>query len=81
MEAHNIADWTEFEEWDGCLRGRICSHCKEEMLEGFCIEDGDAYYCSEDCLLKNMSQEDYDELYDDGNGDTYWTTWEDVNES
>jgi hypothetical protein len=46
------------------------------MSEGFVIEDGLAYYCSQECLEKNMTQEEYLELYDDGNGDSYWTQWE-----
>jgi hypothetical protein len=46
------------------------------MSEGFVIEDGLAYYCSHECLEKNMTQEEYLKLYDDGNGDSYWTQWE-----
>lgn len=55
---------------------RICNHCKKEMLEGYCIENGLEYYCSEDCLHKHITPEEFEELYDNGNGDSYWTTWE-----
>lgn len=55
---------------------RICSECGKVMTQGYCIENGLAYYCSDECLLKNMKMESYLELYDDGNGDTYWTEWE-----
>jgi hypothetical protein len=55
---------------------RICNNCKKEMFEGYCIENGLEYYCSEDCLHKHITPEEFEELYDNGNGDSYWTTWE-----
>lgn len=55
---------------------RICSECGKEMTEGYCIENGLEYYCSDECLHKNISEEEYNRLYDDGYGDTYWTEWE-----
>lgn len=54
---------------------RCCSECGKPMYEGFCIEDGAEYYCSDECLHKNINQEEYDALYDDGRGDSYWTSW------
>lgn len=44
------------------------------MIEGFVV-DGCQTYCSEECLHKHISEEDYREAYNDGDGDTYWTTW------
>lgn len=55
---------------------RTCSECGKEMTQGYCIENGMEYYCSDECLHKNMTQDEYLELYDDGNGDSYWTDWE-----
>jgi hypothetical protein len=55
---------------------RTCDQCNNGMNEGYCIDSGNAYYCSEECLHKNMSQAEYLELYDDGEGDSYWTEWE-----
>lgn len=55
---------------------RHCSECGKEMWEGFCIGGGLHYYCSETCLHKNYTEKEYNDLYDDGNSDTYWTTWE-----
>lgn len=55
---------------------RCCNECKKEMDEGYCIESGLEYYCSDECLHKNISEEEYLRLYDNGNGDTYWTQWE-----
>lgn len=54
---------------------RICSVCNDLMYEGYCIEEGSAYYCSDKCRDTEMTQEEFDELYDDGDGDTYWTQW------
>ena len=54
---------------------RACSECGKPMTEGYCIEDGAEYYCSEDCLHKNLSDEEYENLYDDGRGNSYWTSW------
>lgn len=59
---------------------RVCSHCGKIISEGYCIENGDAYYCSDECLCANMKYEEYVELYNNGNGDSYWTTWGDNHE-
>lgn len=57
---------------------RKCSACGAGPLAaGFCIDGGASYYCSEECLHKEITPEDYAELHDDGNGDSYWTEWED----
>ena len=55
---------------------RTCSECDSPMNEGYCIEDGLEYYCSDDCLHKHISQEEYQKLYNEGNGSSYWTDWE-----
>ena len=66
----------ESEEWLNDLKEkRICSECGREMIEGYCIENGLDYYCSDECLHKNMTEEEYLELYNDGEGDSYYTEW------
>lgn len=55
---------------------RTCNECGKEMTEGYCIENGTEYYCSDECLHKNITEEEYLKLYDNGNGDSYWTEWE-----
>ena len=55
---------------------RICSECGKEMKAGYCINNGMEYFCSDDCLHKHYSEEEYLEMYDDGNGDSYWTEWD-----
>lgn len=56
---------------------RICSECGKPMTEGYCIEDGAEYYCSEECLHENLTDKEYENLYDEGRGDSYYTSWVD----
>jgi hypothetical protein len=56
---------------------RKCTKCNEFMTEGYCIDSGFAYYCSDECLHTVYTPEEWEELYDDGEGDSYWTQWED----
>ena len=56
---------------------RKCDDCGKVFNEGFCIESGEEYYCSKKCLHKHIPEKEWTELYDDGNGDSYWTSWED----
>lgn len=55
---------------------RTCSECGKSMNSGYCINNGEEYYCSDECLHKHYTDEEYDEMYDDGNGDSYYTEWE-----
>lgn len=52
----------------------ICGECGNPMIKGYLV-DGCDCYCSADCLHKHLTDEEFNELYDDGNGNTYWTTW------
>lgn len=64
--------WESLSEHLDCLR--VCDECGKPMVEGFILGAGD-HYCSEECLLKHTTWEHYLELYDNGNGESYWTTW------
>ena len=64
--------WDSLSEPLDCLR--VCDECGKPMIEGYVV-DGCDTYCSDECLHKNLTDEEYEELYEDGNGDTYWTTW------
>lgn len=60
---------------------RECTACGKGMNEGYCVESGIEYYCSKVCLNTEISDEEWDKLYADGEGDSYWTDWsEDPNE-
>ena len=56
---------------------RCCSECGSPMYEGYCIENGAEYYCSDECLHKHLTEEEYEKLYDEGRGNSYWTSWVD----
>lgn len=53
---------------------RKCDECGAGMNEGYCI-DSVIYYCSDECLHKHFTPEEWEEAYADGEGDSYWTTW------
>jgi len=54
-----------------------CDACKEVMSQGYVINGGEEYFCSNTCLHTKYSKEEYEEMYDDGEGDSYWTEWTD----
>lgn len=64
---------TCLEEW-----GRYCDHCGKHHTEGYYSENTGMYFCSEECLKAEYTQEEIDEEIIDENGDgyLYWTEWE-----
>ena len=52
---------------------RQCTACGAGMNEGYVIESRE-WYCSDECLP--MTEAEFEELYADGEGDSYWTEWE-----
>ena len=52
---------------------RECSTCHSIMQEGYCIDDGEEYFCSDDCLHSSYSPKEYEELCEQDRG--YWTEW------
>ncbi|PZX07921.1 hypothetical protein C7437_1011043 [Psychrobacillus insolitus] len=54
---------------------RTCSHCKKLMIEGYVIEDGEDYYCSDEHLETKYTRKQFLEMFDDGKGDSYWHEW------
>ena len=67
--------------WEGGMdieeEERLCSECGVPMQEGFYFESDAAQYCSEECLTKVITWEEYLEIHDGGYGDAYWTEWND----
>ena len=53
---------------------RICTACGKVLASGYCINDGEDYYCSDKCLLTRYSEEVYRDLYQQDSA--YWTEWE-----
>lgn len=70
---NDVAFWEELSEKLDCFR--ICDHCHRPMIEGYCIDDGCEHYCSDGCLSNNYSNEEYEQMYDDGEGTSYYTNW------
>ena len=53
---------------------RKCDICGETMNSGYVINDGEEYYCSDDCLHGAFSEEEYEELFQEDCA--YWTEWD-----
>ena len=54
---------------------RVCSKCGHLMDNGYINENDYSYYCSDECLHKDYTENEYLKLHDNGNGDFYWTEW------
>lgn len=54
---------------------RVCSECGKIMQEGYVIGGTLEYYCSDECLHKHYTKEEWNEMYTD-DGDNYYTSWE-----
>lgn len=52
---------------------RICNECGSVVISGYCINDGEEYYCSDEYLNAWYSEEEYDELCQEDLA--YWTEW------
>jgi len=53
---------------------RICSVCGKPMKEGYCLDGGLEYYCSDECLHRDFTDEEWQDECKE-NPDSYWTTW------
>ena len=71
-----IMDQSEWEEYvTDELDIRVCSECGKPMDEGYCIDNGYEYYCTDDCLHKHYSQASWDLMTEDDDSECYWTEW------
>lgn len=52
---------------------RECTNCGARMFAGYVIDDGEEYFCDDECLRAWYSEEEYDELCQEDRA--YWTTW------
>ena len=69
---NDVSFWEKLNEELDCFR--ICDECGRPMIEGYVV-DGHDTYCSDECLHKHLTDDEFSILYENGNGDTYWTTW------
>lgn len=51
--------------------GKSCNKCCKCLKEGYVIDGGAEYYCSDECLATKYSDSEYDALYDSGRA--YWS--------
>jgi hypothetical protein len=58
------------------LYARKCDECNKVFNEGFCVGGGTEYYCSDECLHKNYTKEEWLDIYKDGDNESFWTEWE-----
>lgn len=66
------------------LYAKQCNECGKGMNAGYAIEGANEHYCSNDCLHKNITPNEFEQFYignrddDDDLGDIqiYWTEWE-----
>lgn len=54
---------------------RKCYVCNNEVEVGY-FAQGD-YYCSDDCLSKDFTNEEWKQAHEDDNDEFYWTIFED----
>ena len=52
---------------------RKCTKCDSGMNQGYVVNDGDEYYCSDECLHSEYTPTEYDELCEED--EAYWTEW------
>lgn len=52
---------------------RVCSECGSTMMEGYFVEGTNEYYCSDKCLHKHYSEEEYLKMYEED--ESFWTHW------
>ena len=60
--------------WDTDRECRRCSVCGKLMREGYCIDAGFAYYCSDECLHTEYTEKEWLEEFEN-NDQSYYTEW------
>ena len=73
MDRHQHLKVTDTYEIEADDNFRVCTCCRELMPDGYVINDGEEYFCSDDCLHSTYTHEEYMEMY--FNDDAYWTQW------
>src|SRR5574344_1423085 len=60
--------------WNKNNTCRRCSVCGKLMREGYCVDMGTAYYCSDECLHTEYTDEEWTEECAN-NDQSYYTEW------
>lgn len=61
--------------WDNEKQCRRCSECGRLMVAGYCVDMGEAYYCSEQCLYTQFGDEAGWLEECKNNDQSYYTEW------
>ena len=54
---------------------RRCDICGKPMIDGYCVGDGEQYYCSDECLAMVFTEDEWELVYQTDGG--YYTEWYD----
>lgn len=54
---------------------RKCDICGKPMIDGYCVGDGEQYYCSDECLAMVFTEDEWELVYQTDGG--YYTEWYD----
>ena len=60
--------------WDTARTCRRCSECGRRMRAGYCADMGVAYYCSDDCLHTDFTDEEW-AAECEANDQSYYRGW------
>lgn len=66
--------FTEFF-WNSDKPCRRCSVCGKLLRAGYCLDNGESYYCSDECLHTHFTDSEWKRECDT-NPDSYYTVWE-----
>lgn len=72
---NEIADAFVDSMYDSRQECRRCTVCGNLMNEGYCVDMGAAYYCSDECLHTEFTEEEWENECNE-NDQSYWTQWE-----
>lgn len=53
----------DLEEFMDDIQVRVCDECGKVMTKGYCLGGGDEYHCSDECLHKNYSHNEWLAMY------------------
>tara|TARA_R100000458_G_scaffold59548_2_gene70449 strand:- start:1092 stop:1475 length:384 start_codon:yes stop_codon:yes gene_type:complete len=68
-----VADWLVYEAEE--TAPRWCDRCGVGMFEGYCLGDGEEYYCGKRCLYQDgFTTIKFEELWN--NNAIYYTSWD-----
>ena len=90
MESYEFLPVIEHYNGDIEHAARVCDHCGNGMMTGFCFASGHQYACSNECLTSlpaydnkengNWTIKEWCKHYDEDDGDSYWTDWYECDE-